>query len=435
MRLAHNPEAEQGALGGMLLSSSAVAEVLEIVRAEDFYNPRHESVFAAIVALYGQGEPHDVIAVAAELMRRGDLERVGGAPYLHTLMSSVPVAANAGYYARIVAEMAKLRRFQSAAVRIMQMADQTAVEDVDAILAAAYQQLDTVSTDRETRWEEADDVLERVLEDVKDPREHTGLQSGLVDLDAFWRGIPEGEVCVVGARASVGKSLFAVNFIRHNTLANGVPTMLFTLEMSAEQYMRRILSAETEVALDRLVNPLLNPLGDRDWFRIAQVSELIAQMPLKIVDDSGLSLADIARYVREEARKGLKLAIVDFQQLMQWPDGVKAEHDAVGLNAYGLKKLARSTGVRILDLVQLNREPTRRANQTPVPSDIAGSMKVEQAGHSIILIDRPDMRDEGDHPGEAAMIVGKQRDGRTGPAWVSFRGHYAKFSNLAPEGM
>jgi len=415
----------------MLLASSAIAQVLEGgLRGEDFYQPAHEAIFDCIVALYSEGVPADAVTVGAELAKRGELMKIGGAPYLHTLMACVPTAAAAAYHADIVAKVALLRRFQGVAARINQMAQSATTEDTEALLAAAYTELDGVAASRDTSWHAIDDVLERVLEEAENPTQEPGMRSGLADLDEVYKGIPKDGLDVVAARASQGKSIAAVNFIRANTL-NGVGTLLFTLEMSAEQYTRRLVAAEAGVWLDRLTNPRETPLGELEWHKIAQVHPRIAQAPLQIIDESSMGLADIARHLREGVRKGVQLGIIDFLQLMEWPAGVTAEEQAVGRNIYGLKKLGRRLGVRLLVLAQLNRESTRRAGGVPVLSDIGGSTKVEQAATNVILIDRPETRDREDRQGEADLIIAKQRDGRCDPVAVAFQGHYARFADMA----
>lgn len=423
-------EAEKATLGGMLLSSAAVGEVLETVRSQDFAHPRHILLFERIVQLYGEGAPHDPVAVASSLLASGDIARSGGAPYLYELVGSVPAAANAAYYAQRVADTALLRRFQTVAARIGQMARGATVDDAQSLIAAAYTELDTVLTDRDTAWEPVDEVIERVLEEIADPQQEPGYQSGLADVDEMYRGVPPGGVDIVAARASTGKSLAAGEFIRANTLRRGVDTLLFTLEMSSDQYIKRLISAEAKVSLDKLTNPHAAPLTEFEWAKIQQAYPLIRDGNLRIIDDSDIGLAEVARHVREGVRRGLKFVVIDFLQLMNFPAGVEREDVAVGMNAYGLKKLARRADVRILALAQLNRESTRRAGGVPWLSDIGGSKKVEEAATNVILLDRPEQRDINDRPGEADWIVAKQRDGRTGAVPVSFQGHYARFESM-----
>jgi replicative DNA helicase len=428
---AFDREAERGVLGAMLLSSEAVGDVLaDGLRGEDFYWVAHELVFRAIVDLYSEGVPADAVTVAAELGKRGHLAKTGGAPYLHVLMSTPPTSANAAYYAEIVAKLAGLRRFQTVAARLHQMAQTATVDDMEAILAGAYTELDSVLAERDTAWEAVDDVLERVLEEARNPTQDPGLPSGLPEVDELYNGIPQDGLDVVAARATVGKSIAAVNFIRANTL-RGVPTMLFTLEMSKEQYTRRLVSAEAKVWLNKLTNPREDPLDEAAWHKIHEVEPRIREAPLTIIDDTSMGLADIARELRAGVRRGVQFGIIDFLQLMEWPAGVKIEEQAVGRNIYGLKKLGRRLGVRLLVLAQLNRESTRRAGGVPILSDIAGSMKVEQAATNVILLDRPELRVKEERMGEADWIVAKQRDGRTDSVAVSFQGHYARFEGMA----
>lgn len=430
---ARDEAAEQAVLGCMLLSPRAVGEVMEEVCEDDFASPRHGFIFARIVQMYLKGDVADAVTLSSSLMASGDLVRVGGAPYLHLLMGTPATAAQASAYAQQVAAVAKLRRFQTATRRIHQMGEVTVLDDLGEILDKARDELEGVPGLRRARGVSVADAFKTVMEETANPVQPVRMRSGLHDLDEFYRGVGPGELNIVGARPAQGKSLLGLGFIRENTVKRTgprIPTVLFTMEMGASEVTRRLISACSNIELNRLTDPVHYPLTDRDLWAISQVQQDIEEAPLTIVPEQ-VSLADVVTCSRDLFRGGDGFVVLDFLQLMSWPGWARREEEAVGYNAYGLAQFAQSQNLRVLSLAQLNRNPTQRAGGVPLMADIGGSGKVEQAAHAVILIDRPDTRDENEQPGEANLYVPKQRDGRTGVATVAFRGHRAQFSNMA----
>src|SRR3954449_12148912 len=263
--------AEQSVLGGMLLSKDAIADVVEVLRGPDFYVPRHETVFDAILDLYGRGEPADAVTVSAELTKRGELAGIGGPAYLHTLLSSVPTAANAGYYARIVHERAVLRRLVTAGTRIVQLGYATDGGDVDELVNAAQAEVYAV-TERRT----SEDYLPicQIIEPTVDEIEAAGhrgegmigVPTGFADLDRLTNGLHAGQMIVLAARPAIGKSTMGIDIARSASIKHNMTSVVFSLEMSRNEITMRLLSAEARVHLQKLRN---GQMGEDDWAKIA----------------------------------------------------------------------------------------------------------------------------------------------------------------------
>lgn len=425
--------AEQGVLGAMLLAPSAIAEVTEVLSGRDFYKPQHETIFQAIIAMYAANVPVDVITVAAHLSRQGDLGRIGGILYLHTLISAVPSAANGGYYAVIVSEVAVLRRLAEVGARIRQMGLETDASDVSLIVQSAFDELNKVPSEVRAEEDSMAETLERVLDNMENPKDELVYRSGLRALDELYRGGAAGRLDVIAARPGVGKSLLATCMAIETSVRNGIPSIFFSLEMSREEIVQRMIAALAKVNLHRIVDPQVYPPEPGDWAKIAKVTDIISRAPIEIVDRP-VGLGDVNRRVRKGVKRGVRQVFVDYLQLMLFPRGVQDRQVAVGMNVDGLKHTSREFGVSMVCLSQLNRNPTTRGDGMPRLSDLRDSGSIEQSADCVIMIHRPDMEDsESPRAGEADLILPKQRNGRTGVATLVFQGHYARFADFAPE--
>lgn len=264
-------DAEQSVLGGMLLSKDAIADVVEIIKGHDFYRPAHETVYQAILDLYAKGKPADPITVAAELVKRGEITKVGGAPYLHTLVQSVPTAANASYYAEIVHERAVLRRLVEAGTKITQMG-YAADGDVDDIVNSAQAEIYAVTEQRTSEdYLPLGDIMEGALDEIEAigsrSGEMTGVPTGFTDLDALTNGLHPGQMVVIAARPAMGKSTLALDFARACSIKSNLPSVIFSLEMGRNEIAMRLLSAEARVALHHMRS---GTMTDEDWTRLAR---------------------------------------------------------------------------------------------------------------------------------------------------------------------
>lgn len=430
----HDLLAEQSALGGMLLSKDAVADVIETVRAADFYIPKHEVVFDAVLTLYSHGEPTDVIAVTDELTKSGQLQRAGGAEYLHTLTGLVPTAANAGFYASIVAEKAVLRRLVEAGTRIVQMGYASEGEVTDLVnnaQAEIYAVTGGVDSEDYVPLVQAIDVA---VDEIDLARGRTGelagVPTGFAELDDLTNGLHAGQLIIVGARPGTGKSTLAMDFARAAAVHNTMPTIFFSLEMGRSEIATRLLSAETSIAMHRLRK---GDMEQRDWDKLATVRGQITDAPLYIDDSPNMTLVEIrAKCRRLSQRVGLKMVIIDYLQLMTSGKKVESRQQEVSEFSRAFKLLAKELQVPVIALAQLNRGPEQRADKRPALSDLRESGSLEQDADVVILLHREDAY-ERDSPrtGEADLIVAKHRNGATKDIAVSFQGMFSRFVDMA----
>jgi replicative DNA helicase len=430
--------AEQSVLGGMLLSKDAIADVVEILRSGDFYRPAHVTIFEAVLDLYGRGEPADAITVAAALADSGDLGRVGSANYLHTLMASVPTAANAAYYARIVSERAVLRRLVEAGTRIVQLgygAAAGAGRDVDDVVDLAQQ---TVYDVTERRVSEDFAILADMLQPTLDEIEAVGAQGGLMtgvptgftDLDRLLNGLHPGQLIVVAGRPGLGKSTAAMDFARTASVKHNLASAIFSLEMSKVEIVMRLLSAESRVPLHVLRS---GQLSDDDWTKLARRMGEISEAPLFVDDTPNMNLMEIrAKARRLRQRNDLKLIIVDYLQLMTSPKRVESRQQEVADLSRGLKLLAKEVDCPVIAVSQLNRGPEQRNDKRPQLSDLRESGSIEQDADVVILLHRDDYYDkESPRAGEADFIVAKHRNGPTDTVTVAAQLHMSRFVDMA----
>jgi replicative DNA helicase len=371
----HNVEAEQCALGGMLLSKDAIADVTEVIASADHYRPAHQLVHEAILDLYGRGEPADAITVANELTRRGEIARVGGAPYLHTLIASVPTAANAGYYARIVRERAIMRRLVEAGTRIVQFG-YAGDADADDLVDRAQAEVYAVTDNRMGEdYHSLSEIMPGALDEIEAIGSHggvlTGVPTGFADLDALTNGLHPGQMIVIAARPAIGKSTLALDFARAAAIRHNIATVLFSLEMGRNEITMRLLSAESRVPLATMRNGQMN---DDDWARLARRMGEVADAPLYIDDSPNMSLMEIrAKCRRLKQRNDLKFVIIDYLQLMSSPKRVENRQQEVSDMSRSLKLLAKELEVPVVALSQLNRSPEQRGDKKPLLSDLRES--------------------------------------------------------------
>jgi replicative DNA helicase len=430
--------AEQCVLGGMLLSKDAVADVIEIIKSVDFYKPAHTTIYDAILDLYGRGEPADPITVAAALADAGELGRVGGAPYLHTLIASVPTAANAGYYARIVGERAVLRRLVEAGTRIVQLgygAVAAGGRDVDDVVDLAQQ---TVYDVTERRVGEDFAVLADMLQPTLDEIEAVGAQGGLMtgvptgftDLDRLLNGLHPGQLIVVAGRPGLGKSTVSMDIARNAAIRANQAAAVFSLEMSKIEIVMRLLAAEARVPLHVLRS---GQLSDDDWTKLARCMGEISEAPLFVDDTPNMNLMEIrAKTRRLRQRHDLKVIVVDYLQLMTSPRRVESRQQEVAELSRGLKLLAKEVECPVIAVSQLNRGPEQRTDKRPQLSDLRESGSIEQDADVVILLHRDDYYDkESPRAGEADFIVAKHRNGPTDTVTVAAQLHLSRFVDMA----
>ncbi len=428
-----NLEAEQSVLGAMMLSTEAVADVVEILEADDFYRSANAKIYSAIRGLFGHGEPVDLITVIEALRRQSLLDEVGGPLYLRDLVDQVPTAAGAAHYAKIVVDAALRRRLISAAADIIDLS-YAGTDDADQIADGAEQRIYDVAR-REDKEETAliGDLVNQAMSDLEtiQNREsaYTGLPTGFRDLDDLTSGFQPGNLIVIAARPGVGKSSLAMN-IASNVAKEDAPVAVFSLEMSRYEIGMRLLCSEAHVPWDRIRNKRVGP---DDWTRIVAAGEKLHEAPLHIVDAGNVNIVDIRAKARrmKTGRQGLELIIVDYLQLMTSALSRRSDNrqQEVAEISRSLKLLAKELHIPVVALSQLNRNPESRADKRPQLSDLRESGAIEQDSDVVMFIHRDDADQE--HKREAELILAKHRNGPTGSVRLVFEPSLTQFRTAA----
>ena len=367
--------AEQSVLGAMLLSKDAIADVVELVRDSDFYRPAHQTIYATILELYGRGEPADAVTVASELTKSGEISRVGGASYLHTLVSLVPTAANANYYGRIVREQAILRRLVEAGTRIVSMG-YAGTGDVDDTVDRAQAEVYEV-TERRTSEDylPLSDIMGDALTEIEAisnrDGEMVGVPTGFTDLDALTNGLHAGQLVMIAARPALGKSTLGLDICRAASIKHGLTSVIFSLEMSRNEIVMRLLSAEAQVPLQHMRS---GTMSEADWSKLAGKMGVVSEAPLFIDDSPNMNLMEIrAKCRRLKQRHDLRLVVVDYLQLMTSGKRVESRQQEVSEFSRSLKLLAKELDVPVIAISQLNRGPEQRQDKRPMLADLRES--------------------------------------------------------------
>ena len=426
--------AEMSTLGGMLLSSDAIAEVLELVKGEDFYYPKHEIIFNAINAVFSRSEPTDVIMITDQLTRDGNLNKIGGASYLHTLESSVPTAANASYYASIVADKAILRKLVQSGTRITQLG-YAAEGDPSELVNDAQVEIFTIgrsagAQDAIVLRDAVKIAVNEMEEQAKSAKEGLDIPTGFRELDDVTNGLHPGQLILIAARPGLGKSTLALDFARSAALRSHVPTVFFSLEMSATEISQRLLSAEKSVPLSAIRKS--KDLQSEGWKRINTLQPKLDDSPLYIDDSPNLTLSEIrAKCRRLKAQYGIKLVIIDYLQLMTSGKKVENRQQEVSEFSRSLKLLAKELDVPIVALSQLNRGPENSPDKKPQLSHLRESGSLEQDADIVLLLHRERFAEQGENRNDAEIHIAKHRNGEMRVLQVLFEGHYSRFSDLA----
>ena len=431
-----NVDAEMSVLGGMMLSKDAIADVIEILRSTDFYRPAHASVYDVVVELFGRGDPADAVTVGAELKRKGELERIGGLPYLHTLVATVPTAANAAYYAGIVREQAQLRSLVEVGTRIVQLGYTTDGADVEGLVNLAQSEVFAVSEQRNsTNYV----TLEQVVPDLYEELERNanrdggldGVPTGFAELDAKLNGLRAGQMIIIAARPGGGKSTLAMDICRSCAVHNNKAAAYFSLEMNRTELSMRLLAAESRVFLDRMIK---GELESRDWQEIARTLDKISQAPLIVDDSPNMTMGEIrAKSRRMKQQFDIQLIVIDYLQLLtSGGKSVESRQQEVSEFSRSIKLLAKELEIPIVAVAQLNRDSEKRNDKRPQVADLRESGSLEQDADVVLLIHREDMFNENtEKQGMADIIIGKQRSGPTGIVELAFQGHFSRFAEVA----
>ena len=434
--LPHNLEAERSILGAILVHNDAFNLAAQAVDARDFYREAHRRIFARMVELNERGQAIDFITLKEELVRNGELDEVGGPAYIASLADGVPRATNVEYYARIVKEKSTLRNLIFAANKILTNAYE-ADQDSDLILDEAESAIFAVADNRlRDGFMPMADLVRESYPKIEQLFEHkrlvTGMPTGFADLDAMTRGFQAGDLVIVAARPSMGKTSLALNMAQHLALQPNHTVGIFSLEMSKESLFLRVLTSEAQIDSHRLMT---GAIGQKDYGRISHALEMLSAMRLFIDDSAGISVLEMrAKARRLQAEHGLSLIVVDYIQLMSTRGRFENRTLELGAISRSLKGLAKELNVPIVVLSQLSRAPEARSDHRPQLSDLRESGALEQDADVVILIYREDAYNrDPNHPdaGTAELILAKQRNGPTGVVRLAFLREQTRFANLA----
>jgi replicative DNA helicase len=437
----HNPEAEASVLGSILFSDQALDGVLLEVglRPDDFYRPRHQLIFRAMLRLKEKAEPEavDAITVCDDLRRAGELEEAGGEPYVHSLPTRVIAAGHVLNYARIVKNDAMLRRLLAATRVIQEEVLAHPGEARELIDRAEQAMFDIGHGDDRGKMRSLEEILHAEVAKLEDLAKRgvalTGTPSGFTDLDQLTGGFQAGNLIVLAARPSMGKSALATNIAENAAVERGVPVALFSLEMSETELAHRFIASQAKLSSDELRKGRVKP--DR-WTKVLRAADRLAQAPLYIDDSSDIGVLEIrAKARRLNGRRRLGLIIVDYLQLLRAEGRTESRVEQVGQMSRGLKVLARELDVPVIAVSQLSRAVEARNPPVPMLSDLRESGQIEQDADLVMFIYRDEYyNDDSERPGEADVIVAKHRNGpagRTVP--LTFIERYPKFANLYRE--
>lgn len=426
--------AEQAVLGSMLVDKDAVIAAVEILKPEDFYREDNKEIYSAMIELYGLGQPIDMITLIEQLKLRGTLEKVGDASYIATLIDNVPTTSNIESYVKIVEQKSVLRQLIKTANDILQMGYSQA-EDVDTIIEQTEKKVFDVIQNRNSRGYSsikevlitAFDMLEKMYQN-KD--KVSGVESGFIDLDKKISGLNPGALLIVAARPAMGKSAFVLNIANYVAMHDKTPVMVFSLEMSKEEMINRILASEAEVDSMKIKNG--NDLTSEDWLKLGQASGRLSNIPLYIDDTPGLTATELrAKCRKAKLEKDIGLVIIDYLQLMESNTKSPSRQQEISEISRSLKILAKELSVPVIALSQLSRATESRTDHKPMLSDLRESGAIEQDADIVMFIHREDYYNpETEKKNVAEIIVAKNRSGSTGSVELAWLGQYTKFANL-----
>ena len=436
----YSEEAEQAVLSAMLMDQDAVMRAAETLDDSMFYAERHRRVYRAMIGLTETGSVVDPLTLADELARRGELEPAGGKDYIGYLVDVVPTAANVEYHARIVREKALLRRLIEASTSIVQSAfdgKNTADELLDEAESRIFQVSQQRGREGFTRIKELLwPTMERIEALQRGGQTVTGVPTGFTDLDELTSGFQPADLVVIAARPSMGKTALTLNIAQHAAIEAQVPIAFFSLEMSKESLVQRMLTSEARVDAQRLRKGMLR---DDDFPRLARAAGILSSAPVYIDDTPGISMLEMRSKARRlKADADLGLIVVDYLQLMQGPANSESRQQEVSTISRGLKSLAKELSVPVVALSQLSRAPEQRAGEDkgrPQLSDLRESGAIEQDSDVILFIYRPEVyfgpvdKDGNSLEGRAEIIVGKQRNGPIGSVNLFFHKQYTRFES------
>ncbi|TCO77985.1 replicative DNA helicase [Marinisporobacter balticus] len=429
----HNIDAEQSVLGSMILDKDAIIMSGELIRGEDFYKEAHREIYDAILELYNRDEPVDLVTLSEELTQRQTLEAIGGISYLTSLSSAVPTTTNVKYYAKIVEEKSILRRLIKASSEILDKGYQ-AEEEVNYILDMAEKNIFDIS---QKKSQEGFSKIKEVLLESFDKIEElyqseggiTGLTTGFADIDMKTSGLQKSDLILVAARPSMGKTAFSINVAQNAAIQSDASVAIFSLEMSKDQLVQRMLSSESLIEIQKIRNGTLN---EDEWPRLAKAMGPLGQAKIFIDDTPGITVMEMkAKCRRLKMEQGLDLILIDYLQLMSGDGKTESRQQEISHISRSLKGLAREMDCPVIALSQLSRAPEQRADHRPILSDLRESGAIEQDADIVMFLYRDDYyHPDSEKKNIGELIIAKQRNGATGTVELAWLGPFTKFANL-----
>lgn len=429
----HNLEAEKSVIGAAMLDKEVVFDVLEVVRAEDFYSKANREIFTVITDLQRSSTPVDVLTVTDELKKRKMLEAIGGRVYVAQLSADVPSVSNAVEYAKIVAEKAVLRRLIGTADEIAKKGYEESEKTLDILEYAEKGIFEIAKSKQHSEMAKISEIILTNFEEISVRSQSqggiTGVPSGLIDLDRKLSGFQKSDMVVLAARPSMGKTAFALNVALNAALKADAKVLIFSLEMAKEQLSQRLLSMEARVESQKMST---GDVDMSDWDKMSAALDSFNKMSIYIDDTPGIKLMEIKNKCRRmKAETGLDMIILDYLQLMEGEKRSDNRQQEITSLSRGMKLLAREMECPVIVLSQLSRAPDQRENHRPVLSDLRESGAIEQDADVVLFLYRDEVyNEETEKPGICEVIVAKHRNGPIGTVEVGWQGKYTRFVNL-----
>ncbi|MES3037409.1 MAG: replicative DNA helicase, partial [Bdellovibrionota bacterium] len=429
-----NLEAEQSILGGLMLEASAFDQVVDVLDIDDFYSPAHQKIFSTIKELHNRSKPVDLVTVTDWLQTRNEFDSIGGFAYLTQLLEKTISASNILTYAQIVREKSLLRRLIQTSSGIIESAFSPEQENIDLVLDRAEAEIFKINEKKSQTgligsMEIVKDSIKKIEQLFQRKEDITGVPTGFTELDKMTSGLHGGELIIIAARPSMGKTAFSLNIASHMALRHKKSVAYFSLEMGKESVMMRMLAAEARISMSSLRN---GRLTDTDWPKLISAAGALSETKLFIDDTSGISPYEIrARCRRLKAQHGLDCIMIDYLQLMDLKQRVESRERAVAEISKALKVIAKELQVPVIALAQLNRGVEGRADRKPMLSDLRESGSIEQDADVIMMLYREDYyeKEDPEKKGKAQVIIGKQRNGATGDVHLRFEAQYNLFKD------
>ncbi|MHC6181520.1 replicative DNA helicase [Clostridium sp. JNZ X4-2] len=429
----HNIEAEQSVIGSMLIDKTAIVECIQVLKIEDFYKDTHKVIFESILDLYRKDTAVDIITLTENLKSKSKLEAAGGITYISELSGSIVSTVNLQSYIKIIKDKSTLRKLIKASTKIIEES-YNAQDDVEKTIDMAEKSIFDLSNNMKTSdFESMNAVLERGFLEIErlfnNKGETTGIASGFRELDAKTSGFQKGDMVLVAARPSMGKTTFALNIAEYAALREGKKVAIFSLEMSKEQLAYKLLCSEAHIDMLKLRT---GNLEDKDWENIARVSGPLAASKIFIDDTAGISIMEMRSKCRRlKIEQGIDIIVVDYLQLMSGGRSSENRQQEVSEISRSIKALAKEMQCPVIALSQLSRAPEARTDHRPMLSDLRESGSIEQDADIVMFLYRDEYYNkETEEKNIAECIISKQRNGPTGTVKLAWMGQFSKFGNL-----